>query len=308
MLRFAVFCGLGLAASACVPKAGRLEINRYQSEEYPYAVFYVPDGDPVKPLGGDWRVDNFAYEAGNRYTPKQGPDYVVERRYDISGDGVPDVAKLEPFYDLLLEHGQKDASMWIRTVPVPAKDKDKELAALAERYVESVSGNGMVAVRFGAEEPAGSVGKSFASRVLHTQSCTVSKRDAYRIDFEVASVGQAQLSDQARWQRGAVAFVRTGYGHRVTNGSGHADYPAMMAIGISARPEDFAALEPDFERLLTQTVLGEVGKGLSMKGETTCQLSAATPSSGGETAPATEAEELNDAAQVPLAPEAMPAQ
>ena len=66
----------------------------------------------------------------------------------------------------------------------------------------------------------------------------------------------------------------------------------------------FATLEPDFERLLKQTVLGDVGQGLSMKGETTCTLSGASATSGGEATP--EAGELNEAAQVPLAPESMP--
>ena len=43
--------GLGLAAAACMPKAGRLEINRFQHDEYPYAVFYTPEGDPLQAPG-----------------------------------------------------------------------------------------------------------------------------------------------------------------------------------------------------------------------------------------------------------------
>ena len=306
MRRFAVVFGLSLAAGACVPKSGRLEINRFQHEEYPYAVFYVPEGDPLKPLGGAWRVSNFAVEPRNRYAPKTGPAYVRESRKDTSGDGRPDKTQYESLYDLLLDHTQQDASMWVRTVPIAPEDKDKALSALAARYLDGVSSTGNVLVRFGVEGPAASGERRFASRVLHAEPCTVSKREAYRVDFEVASVDAAQLSDQARWQRGAVVFVRTGYGHRVTGPSGFVDYPALMAIGLSTRQQDFAELAPDFERLLKQTVLGDVGRGLSMNGETTCLLT--TASAGGET-PAVEPElnELNEAAQIPLAPEAMPA-
>ncbi len=307
MRRFAVIFGLSLAAGACVPKNGRLEINRFQHEEYPYAVFYLPDGDPVKPLGGDWRVSNFSVEPGNRYAAKKGPEYITERRYDTTGDGQPDKTQYESFYDLLLDHAQQDASMWVRTVPIPPEDKDKALSVLADRYLEAVGSAGKVLVPFGVEAPTSTVDKRFATRVFHSETCTVSKREAYRVDFEVADVDPLQVSSaQARWQRGAVVLVRTGYGHRVTSASGYVDYPALMALGLSARPQDFAALAPDFERLLKQTVLGDVGQGLSMNGETTCQLTA--PTAGGETPAASpELPELNEAAQVPLAPEAMPA-
>jgi|GEM_PF-6158217 len=312
MLRFVLVAGLGLAASSCASSAGRLEVNRFQHAEYPYAVFYVPNGgDPVKPLGGDWRVDNYAWQSrSHSYAPKKGPNYEATRRYDADENGDPEVARQEPFYDLLLEHTQKDASMWVRTVPISTTDKDKELAVFAERYVDNVAGSGTVVVRFGAEGALGSVSRHFASRVLHTEPCTVSKREAYRVDFEVANVDQLQLSDQARWERGAVVFVRTGYEHAISSASmKKAFFPVIMAIGISTKPQDFAALEADFETLLKQTVLGDVGQGLSMNGETTCALSAEQPASaGGEAAPAASDAPLNDAAQVPLAPEAMPAE
>lgn len=288
-----------------MPKAGRLEINRFQHDEYPYAVFYTPEGDPLRPLGGSWQVDNFSVEAGtNRYVPKQGPEYASERSYDVDGNGTPEVVKREVFYDLLLDHAQKDATMWVRTVPVSAKDRDKDLKTLGERYVDSVARSGNVAVPFGAESPVGPSGKRFVSQTLHAEGCTVSKREAHRVDFEIADVDQANIA-QAHWKRASVVLVRTGYGHRVENGNGgHTDYPVLMALGLSAKPEDFAALEGDFERLLKQTVLGDVGQGLSMNGETTCSLSREPATSGGEAAP--EGAELNEAAQVPLAPEALP--
>ncbi|MFT3922003.1 MAG: hypothetical protein QM778_05675 [Myxococcales bacterium] len=177
----------------------------------------------------------------------------------------------------------------------------------AERYVDSVAGSGSVVVRFGAEGALGGIERRFASRVLQSSPCTVSKHEAYRVDFEVANVDQLQLSDQARWQRGAVVFVRTKYQHLAgtTMQNTKTFYPVVMAIGMSARPQDFAGLEEDFERLLKQTVLGEVGRGLSMNGETTCALAAQPPVSGGEATPASDVEQ-NEAAQVPLAPEAMP--
>jgi hypothetical protein len=57
-----------------------------------------------------------------------------------------------------------------------------------------------------------------------------------------------------------------------------------MLIGMTTLPHDFDGLEPDFERLLKQTVLGDQFQGLSMNGEHTCGLTEQT--SGGEELPA----------------------
>ena len=158
---------------------------------------------------------------------------------------------------------------------------------LAERYVESVAalGQGGRAIRH-RERVVGQE-RRLASRTLHSEPARCrSGRPIGSISRSPTWI-KATCRNEAHWQRGSVVFVRTGYGHRVENGTGrdYADYPVLMAIGISAKPQDFAALEGDFERLLKQTVLGDVGQGLSMNGETTCTLAQAQATSGGEAAP-----------------------
>lgn len=310
MQRRSFAMGLLMLAS-CVAANGRLETNRFQHERYPYAVFYTPEGTPTAPLGGSWRVENFFVNASGKYAPKRGDAYEAAIDYDLNGDGSGDLRETEYRYDLRLEHAARDAHMWVRTVPVASKDREKALSALAARYVESISGTDTSFDQTIGKKPT-ALSRRFASRVLHSQPCTLSKREAFQIDFEVANVDQLSLSESARWQRHRIVLVRTGYEHRV-KGLGRsatlfADYPIVMVVGLSSRPEEFSELEADFDTLLKRTVLGEVGQGLSMNGESSCGSLAAAETSGGaqDAAPAPEALEENEAAKIPLAPEAMP--
>jgi len=271
---FAFFVLLFITA-ACAHANGRLESNRYQHSRYPYAVFYADGGAAMTPIGTHWRVDNFTrgQEAGPlNYRPKDGRAYWVKRLYDLDDDGTFETKRKEEFYDLLLEHHEKDAQLWVRTVPISTHDRGKDLSVLAERYVEAVAGSGSVAVQFGSEGPVGSIERRFASRVLGTRDCMHNGRAAHRIDFEVANVDQLQLSDSARWVRGSLVLVRTGYSERVDPSQSRPSvmYPVLMLVGVSARPQDYAGIASDFDLLLQKTVLGDVGKGLAMHGETTC--------------------------------------
>src|SRR4051812_33817060 len=93
------------SALACVPKQGRLESNRFQHQQYPYAVFYADEGHPEAPFGPGWQVENFALEQGRRYAPKVTAEYTVRQTYDLNGDGRGDFERVEALYDLLLVKG-----------------------------------------------------------------------------------------------------------------------------------------------------------------------------------------------------------
>ncbi len=300
-------CFLSLAS--CMPKNGRLEVNRFQHETYPYAVFFTPEGDPLSPLGGPWRTDNFVTSAQGGYQAKRGPEYEVVRSYDANGDGSTDTEERGFIYDLLIKHAEKEATMWVSTTPVSSKDREKPLDTFAQHYVELAAAAGTIPVRDALDRDSS---PRAPSRVLHVQPCRVSKRDAVQIDFEVADTSQPAAG--VLWKRGRVVIVRTGYEHRLkhqgTSGQVTNQYPVIMTIGIGTQAQEFATFEPAFDTLLQRTVLGELGRGLSMNGESSCgSLAAANNASGSEVAaPGAAAVEENEAAKIPLAPEAMPQQ
>ena len=298
-----------LSLTACMPKNGRLEVNRFQHAEFPYAVFYTPEGDPLTPLGKSWRTDNFFSDAHGRYRPKQGDAWEISRTYDVDGDGKRETPVREFAYDLLLNHEEKDAAMWVSTFPIAEDEREQGLEVWAQRHVDAASGAGTIAVSLGEGTSAAQT-RRYATRILHRQPCTVSKREALQVDFEIANTELAGAPD-TRWRRGRVVLVRTGYERSITatpsGAAVQAPYPVIMSLGLSARPEDFSPLEPDFDTLLKRTVLGDRGQGLSMNGESTCGSLASAQSAGGE-APRTEAPvvEQNEAAPIPRAPEALP--
>jgi hypothetical protein len=276
---------LALSSMACVKASGRLESNRFQHDRYPYALFYADGGSAREPLGTAFRIDNLTTDARGVTRPKHGAEYEIERLFDLDNDGKPELARTEELYDLRLESTTKDATLWLRSVPLAVADRDKDLAVLAQRYLDVAASLGRVVVPFGTEKPS-AAGHRVASRVLSQSACTVSRRPAQRVDFELANVDERQAQG-ARWKRVSIVFVKTGYDETISIDRPQyrpVAYPVLLMIGLVTRPEDFSTFEPTLDLVLSRTVLGDVGQGLSMNGETTCHAVAAAPTSGGETA------------------------
>jgi hypothetical protein len=274
---------MALLAMACLPKAGRLESNRFQSDRYPYAVFYAEGATRNAPFGATWRVDNLNASASRQGT-KEGDAYTLNRVYDLNDDGRGDFQRLEQRYDLLLENSKQDAAMWLATIPLSQKQGDLELSELATRYVRAMAASGELVPTFGPENTEAPTQDAAVIRVDAQKACTLSKRAALRVDVSFDKPGAQRTA--------TLTFVRTGYTDRVYDGaSGSGRYTILMVVGLMAHPEQRAALEPDYESLLDHTVLGDKGLGLSLTGEHTCGAqSVATPiegtqSSGSEAAP-----------------------
>lgn len=272
--------------TGCGSKGGTFKPTYFQSSNYPYAILY--QGNGAEELAGpDWRIDNFR-QVRSKLVEKGGDKYLVSRAYDLNDDGKVDVNKEEHFYDVLLEHRTKDASLWVRAVPLSVSDDRKELNVFAERYVDSASGTGQIAVHFGSEVTV-SVGKRFASRTVGVSNCRVAGKPALVVDFEVANVDQLELSESARWSRGRVAFIKPGYYYPVAVGTRVTKYPVLLLVGLSSTPSEFGALAPHFDALLGRIALGvkgDVSSAPTVKAKTghTCQVPDVQPpsTSGGE--------------------------
>lgn len=263
---------LSLCSAACVTSSGRLESNRFQHADYPYALFYAPYGRPEAPLGPYYRLENYRTPDGRHMHPRSGTGYSITRTYS---DTVPPLQQREPFYDLLLSRDQPKAAFWLRSVPLAPEQGSLPLDQLADRYLANVANTGRVAVTIGVEGDARSA-RPAQLRGASKRACELSKREALRLDFEVDAAGQAGQAGQAArapdWKQGSVVLVRSGYLAR-------GKYPVLLLAGRSSAPADAAALEPDFDRMLSLLVLGDEGQGLSMKGGHSCGLQDAIPRS-----------------------------
>jgi hypothetical protein len=272
VVRISSLLVLSLCSAACVTSSGRLESNRFQHADYPYALFYAPYGRREAPLGPHYQLENFRSPDGRHIHPRSGTGYSITRTYP---DTSPPLAQREPFYDLLLSRDQPRAAFWLRSVPLRPEQAGLTLEQLAERYLGNVANTARVAATFGVEgDPRAA--QPAQLRILQRRACELSKREALRIDFEVdagaaAQPGAPRTAAASDWRQGSVVLVRSGYLAREK-------YPVLLLAGRSSAAADAAVLEPDFDQMLQRLVLGDKGQGLSMKGGHTCQLSAASAS------------------------------
>jgi hypothetical protein len=244
---------------ACATSPGRLEANRFQHASYPYALFYTEGADAEYPLGRNYTLDNFYSPDGKHRHPRLGPEYTVERLYN---DESPAMVGREAFYDLLLTREAPNVTLWVRSVPLPGADAEATLSELAQGYLNAVSGQARVAAPFGVEraEPAESPAELDETRSF---ACTLSGREALRVDFKLTNPEATRTITAPEAFYASVVLVRTGYLARER-------YPVLLLVGRSEPEPPGAVSERDFDRLLTQLVLGDEGQGLSLKGGHTC--------------------------------------
>jgi hypothetical protein len=284
-----------LLLSCKKPPAGTFTPDRYVHPEYPYEVRYLYDG-PQNILGAEWRLDNYVWKDGVPTKQKEGN--LVTRRYDINDDGDEDASDRDYEYDLLLEHRNKDATIWFRNVVISNHDRDKELSVFADNYVEAASGTRGIAVSFGSG--ALGAGKHFASRVVSRAACSVSGIPAYRVDFEVANVDQLQLTPDARWIRQRVVLVRAPFEHSIEHLQMKDQLPVLLVAGLSSAPEDFDRLAKHLDLLLDRVVIGDSKQAAQHAAAVpqTCRVAPAAPAAP-STSASTAAPAPSDAPAVP---------
>ena len=293
-----LLAGFVCALAACATSPGRLESNRFQHDEYPYSLFYGDGGRAEFPLGPHYTVENFYSPDGRHRHPRLGGEFTIDRYYREES---PAVVGSESFYDLLLTRDQPRARFWLRSVPMVKADQGVNLPSLAQRYLDTVAKTGRAAAPFGIEREAAAAPAQL--RNVRTSACELSKRQAVRVDFELQNPGAARTLDEPDWRSVSVILVQTGYFAR-------RQYPVVLLVGRESGPADDPVLTRDFDRMLGQLALGDVGQGLTMKGGTTCgsseiaaaaAASAAPPAdgSGGERTPELEVPIIQEDAPAP---------
>jgi hypothetical protein len=184
-------------------------------------------------------------------------DDVVNREYDTDDNGRFATSVDELRWALRLEHRKEDAVIWLSALPLSGKDRDKDLFVLAQRLLEGMSGSETVATLDRVAPAMVSLSLSerrSAVRSLDSSPCSVSGREAWSVDADVANVDALSLSPASLSRRMRLVIIRTGFSHHP---KGSADFPVFLLAGYSNAPAAFAGRLHDFNEFLSLLTLGE---------------------------------------------------
>lgn len=247
--------GLAFVLIGCGPTSyASFDKRGFRHTEYGYSVMAMFKGQAILP--NYWQIDNFYVDERHRPLPKKGADYevTVYIDYDLDGD-VDDIGEFYT-YDLRFTHKRNAGVIWLRTVPISVKLREKELRVMAQSYVESAAATYYETVQLEGELYYTSREESFATAILGQMPGSVADREAYAIKFDVANVQQLRLSPGSRKERVLLVLIRTPYRYYKGGVStGNTVLPVLMIAGYSNMIEDFDKWLGDFQQFVSRIVI-----------------------------------------------------
>jgi hypothetical protein len=235
-----------LASALACAKPGVFRPDGYHNELYGYSIHYS-DAAARAFVSSDWVVDNyFAGPDGLPGKAKSDEDYRRERTFELD-NGAKHTAKID-IYDLRLVHKKSSAVLWVRTVVLEPRDRERDLRVLMQEYAEELSGTGFFATDVGKIKIGA---RQFATKITEARPTTLAGFEAFDGTIEIANVDQLRLDPASRSDMVRVIFARTPYVYSVEDGYTSAKLPVLLVVGYLNNPTDFARQQPDFDRLLT---------------------------------------------------------
>lgn len=243
---------LAVGLLACGPPATvAFDGFGYKHQKYGYRLLNQ-SGDKLLPP--EWQLDNLYWTPAKKLEQKHTPDYLATFSFDMNGDGATDRDEQGFLYDLRFKHTKRDATIWVRTLPISTDLREKDLRVLVQRYVDEVSGAGFEAVQLGPNSIVIRE-KRYAASVISRGSFTVAKQEAFETTFDVANVDEVAVSPNARKTRVRIALVRTPFTYPKKQ-LDKVEFPVLMLVGYANLPEDFAKDEPAFNGVLSHIQIG----------------------------------------------------
>jgi hypothetical protein len=237
------------AAVACVEASGTFSADGYRNAEFPYGVRYAqPTAKDF--LGPDWRIDNYyLQDDGTIGSPKTTSEYVGTEAVDLRGDGRLTRWRAN-YFDLKLDNRKTSGVIWVQHIQLGRNDADRNLRNLFDDYAEALSGSGFFAAVRNGQIRA----KTYAAKIVEGKDTTLGGHPAYDVRLELANLDQVRLDPSARTALIRVVLIKTDYVYHWTSATTTEvpmDSHVLLRVGYSARPSDFDAGLPDFERFLT---------------------------------------------------------
>jgi len=234
----------------CMGSPGAFGPDGYRPSGSPLIVRYAEPAEH-RFVSADWRVDNFVVaDDGTIGKPKQTDAYVQPREIDVDDDGVVDINSKAFVYDLKLVNRVTDGAIWLQTVPLAMRDKDRSLPSILDDFVESLSGTGVYRVTTIQPHRLAAT-KTYAAHVLSATGGRTGGFESVDATIELVNLDQLKVDPDAKSEIGRVVVVRTNYPLEITDTANHKFVGlAMVVVGCDSHPRDFDATNADFVKFL----------------------------------------------------------
>lgn len=200
-------------------------------------------------MGPRWILDNF-YKKKRSLIEKKTADYRTTLAIDSDGDGASDIKQEIATFDLRFVHRNRDAVVWLRTIPISSDLTDMELPVLAQRYVDGMAGAGYAAVQVNATTVVAAE-RRYAARIAERATGRVGGLSAFIATVDLANIDQFNVTPGVYTSRIELVFLKAPFPHTYyRRGKDRVDLPVLIVAGYKNLPGDFEQDLPDFREFL----------------------------------------------------------
>lgn len=221
--------------------------GKYQNTYYGYS--YDTNAGPLNEA--EWTLDN--YQVGPDGVPsslKHGETAKVQ--IDANDDGRYESTGSYPSTDLRYVNLKDDGAIAVRTIPVSADLREKDLELLLRRWVDSMSGQDAMTLYIQSQQLRLGGAQTHSSRIVSHAPGKLSGYEAHYARVEVANIEQMKLDPNHREALIDVVLARTDY---VWSAAGGALFPVYFFATYRDHPDFFDRHAATFEAFLKQLSL-----------------------------------------------------
>jgi len=242
--------GVLLVAGGCGKSLSHFDTVGFHSAENPYSIRYADAGQALL-ISPEWRVTNFEYEDGRPSRPITEGDFESSLTWSFKG-GESDTVQTETF-ELRLSHNT-NATIWVRLLPIPNDLLHKKVEFLAENFVNNLSGSA-----YNDYLGAGVDERRVATQILESKTIGFQGHHAHVVTFDLVSVDQLQLDQNAPRTRVEMVLVRTSFLKTLRN-SFEFQAPAYLLLGYSNDAAQFESQLATFRSFTQQIEIRQAGQ------------------------------------------------
>lgn len=241
---------------ACVPNdaVGVWDAQGFHRTTHEYSI--AGNGDEL--LEG-WRIDNWVYVGDQPARPFADPENWINHRYDTSGDGEVDFSHRLPVADVLLQHAESGAALWVQLIPVEPRRDERRMRVLLREWIRNAGG---ARYRFRTTNTGTTTVSESRWTTLLTQEndARVDGLTAAAASFAITDVDRLQIDGAHRDRLGRAVMIATPFVHEPRPYTSEVKLRFALLVVMLADPAEYDELQSDFSAFVNRLQLPGTGQ------------------------------------------------